>query len=725
MTSTDEPVAHHEIDLDDVASSTGKESTANAESSATSFGGSPSPSPRASKLKTKSLQDEALSADQLESLYEHLPEDSTALKAIVGTMRLEISRRDKTIEHLSAEMDQVKASHSVVLQRSAEWQDELETLRWKVPKLEQELQQEKAAREAESDRVKDLRLRAEESRRAIMRLQGEQQDARAKAKAENRRSMGPGSLAGWNPPASLRDEQEEAEKRKSKRASLAFGPNAGLAIAAAGRPGGHRRTASGGRSASRTGDEDQDEPLSPTLPGLRGLRLSGAPSGAVGSSSLLAPGLPGDDDASSNAGSRRSSFQSTSRRSPRVTPTELPEPSELAPTGSLLGGARLAIPGTSASRTSLTASPALSQGALSSASPILEDAEDDENHSAGPNGVNAELKAKEVEIERLTREMKEMRHRMEEALEARQASEACLKALREFIANHDAAADAEEGVDQIGDLSTDTAAPMRSNSKRTSVGAGLLRGVKLPPLPTDADGDEPASPAKPAASGWSMKIPQLIRKGTSSSTGASSANVPTPSDEMGNAPPMDLSASPKKDASGAASAIGGSLASFGNLLSRNSISMANSPFAGFGEAKKAPGSASSPPLDAPAAVAEATSPPLASNGFKGFNWFKKGAEATPAAAEGGAPNAVATAAVEEKVMSPPFRSLDHDQLAITRQSVAASPEIKAKAELTPLGSQETVPKRPAEPQLSYRAQKALEKTAGVSDESVFVPAAFD
>ncbi|GAC72783.1 hypothetical protein PANT_7d00270 [Moesziomyces antarcticus T-34] len=720
------------------------------------------------------MMKEGLTPDHLESLYTDLPDDATALKAIVGTMRIEIAKKDQLLAKLKEEVDEVKASHSVVLQRSAEWQDELETLRLRVPHLEQELQAEKQAREAESDRVKDLRIRAEESRRAIMRLQGEQSDARTKAKVDNRRSWIP---AATNPPP-VRDENEEAELRKSKRASLAFGPNA---LNLTSRPGssqgfGHRRTASGGRSvsgASKGDGEDVEEPLSPTFAnGLRGLRLSGTAGTNGTSNSLLLPVTTTADDSGSAPNSRRSSFRSDSGKSPRIGPNDLPAQETTDMASSL--GARLSVPGAGlgAPRTSLLSSPALSQGAASSAgigSPIIEDNEEEE---AGPSLSAAvaskalpnlptressmydrELRAKEVEIERLSREMAEMRLSMDEALEARKASEACLKALRDFIANHDAEADANA---QMGDDADRIV-------QRASFGTGLLKGVKLPPLPTDNidDAEEAAhvkassSPQKTATAGWSMKLPTLMRKATSSSIGgASASNGPTPSDEArsgmpGTTPSSEVDASGSVHSSPRGAASGGSapqkslasgFAGFSNLLGRTGTTP-NEPSA-------APSSSQS---QAPAADSIASPQPMADegagSGFKGFGWFKRSsvlAGTSPVA------QAEANVTVEEKVMSPPFRSLDHDQLSISRQSVisplsetlakqlangfeahpppmrSSSSSGSALALAARLGDEDNAKKvaeniQRSEPERSHRAQMAAEKTEQVEHLTDVVP----
>lgn len=739
-------------------------------------------SSHAQSIKDEIAKD-GLAPEHLESLYTDLPSDATALKAIVGTMRLELSKKDTTITKLKEEMDEVKASHSVVLQRSAEWQDELETLRLRVPQLEQELRNEKQAREAESDRVKDLRIRAEESRRAIMRLQGEQSDARAKAKVDNRRSWIP---AATNPPP-VRDEQQEAELKKSKRASLAFGPNALNLNSLATRPGsshgfGHRRTASGGRSvsgvsgASKGDAEGEEEPLSPTFAnGLRGLRLSGTAgmNGTMTSNSLLTPNAAaGGDDNGSAPNSRRSSFRSDAGKSPSLGLNDLPLPDGADVSSSL--GARLSVPsaasGPSGQRNSLLSSPALSQGAASSVgvgSPIIEDTEEEESHH--PNSTSSakalpnlptressipslqshdrELRAKEVEIERLTREMTEMRLSMEEALEARKASEACLKALRDFIAHHDEEADAEAQMGYDADRIV----------QRASFGAGLLKGVKLPPLPTD-DMDEKEEAAHVKASslspqkqsvgmgGWGMKLPTLMRKATSSSSaGGAGSNGPTPSDERSGMSPSSEgetglglgqdSAAPAPPPKSIASGFAG----FSNLLARSSTSTTPND-------QNPPSNTSTTTTSA----SEAVSPPQpssddAASAFKPFGWFKRTSVLGPASSSTTTSTPSTQETIEEKVLSPPFRSLDHDQLSISRQSVIlpshppfdandATPTTSTSASSlrTPSGSgsngalamaariaDEENAKKVAEsvknkdPQMSHRAQRAAKKTESV------------
>ncbi|KAE8225479.1 hypothetical protein CF319_g1789 [Tilletia indica] len=316
-------------------------------------------------------------------------------------LREAIVERDGHLRRISTQLEDLQAAHTDLLQRSAAWKDELEIAKTAASSsgangqsppiaapllpsepseaegsssststngptsttesaLREEITQLRSANSALEDQVRDLRIRSEESRRAIMRLQNEQSDIRAKAKAENRRSLaavGPGAFSTWNPAAlasSMADADEARELRKSKRASLAFGPNAGVARTSyvPTTTYAHRRTGSGSSTGTSSAaaalstpglnidagsnpesESEADAPIgsspspqpSPAINqngtsrgsmrmsgGLRGLRLSGIISSGTGAS-LSAPNL--DDD--KLPGSRRSSFTPSSQaRSP-------------------------------------------------------------------------------------------------------------------------------------------------------------------------------------------------------------------------------------------------------------------------------------------------------------------------------------------------------------------------------------------------------------------------
>lgn len=106
----------------------------------------------------------------------------------------------------------------------------------------------------------------------------------------------------------------------------------------------------------------------------------------------------------------------------------------------------------------------------------------------------AESAARDAEEQQanLSRQVTSLQRRLEEAEEARVASDACLQALRDFIAGGSGA----EGQDPLADPAT---------------ASSLLKGISLPPLPTDRDADlrdDKPLPARPSprkansAAGW-------------------------------------------------------------------------------------------------------------------------------------------------------------------------------------------------------------------------------
>ncbi|CAD6893633.1 unnamed protein product [Tilletia controversa] len=323
-------------------------------------------------------------------------------------LREAIEERDSQITRISAQLQDLQHAHADLLQRSAAWKDELEIAKTEAnhaqhdqptssrsaeglsqeeeDALKAEVAQLRTANSALEDQVRDLRIRSEEGRRAIMRLQNESSDNRAKAKAENRRSLAVGSSAAnvfstWNSAtaATMADADEARELRKSKRASLAFGPNAGghrtsYASTASTAYSSHRRTASGSSTGTNAAaaaagslsapgvnidaasgadsetEADAGGAATPSIGqngvagtgtgrgsmrmsgGLRGLRLSGIiSSGAV--SGLAAPN---QDDDKLSSGSRRSSFNNAPSSQAR-SPGEIPESSAASENGDATG----------------------------------------------------------------------------------------------------------------------------------------------------------------------------------------------------------------------------------------------------------------------------------------------------------------------------------------------------------------------------------------------------
>ncbi|WVW80316.1 hypothetical protein I302_102295 [Kwoniella bestiolae CBS 10118] len=128
----------------------------------------------------------------------------------------------------------------------------------------------------------------------------------------------------------------------------------------------------------------------------------------------------------------------------------------------------------------------------------------DDHTSEPPSSVTSKTSElpfkKEIEaVEEATKlrnELSVLQSELEESEEARMASESCLKALREFMAQ---------------DPNSTTSGEGEGGGEMTMSTADLLKGIRLPPLPTDRDADEEqrnaeAEKAKPAAGGWGFKL---------------------------------------------------------------------------------------------------------------------------------------------------------------------------------------------------------------------------
>lgn len=122
------------------------------------------------------------------------------------------------------------------------------------------------------------------------------------------------------------------------------------------------------------------------------------------------------------------------------------------------------------------------------------------------------------ETQKLRAELVAVHRKLEESEEARIASEACLKALREFVA--------------LGSGTDTNTVDLTDESS-----AGLLKGLSLPPLPTDKDTDadapppavpakEMSSPKKAPASSWGFN--KLWRQNSALASPAPSTGVEPP-----------------------------------------------------------------------------------------------------------------------------------------------------------------------------------------------------
>ncbi|WWC68470.1 uncharacterized protein I206_102398 [Kwoniella pini CBS 10737] len=179
--------------------------------------------------------------------------------------------------------------------------------------------------------------------------------------------------------------------------------------------------------------------------------------------------------------------------------------STLRPSGQGLRELRLSHNSPSNSITAITPSPNFAL----SGNPNSSDYFDESTTSEPPSSIqskNIELPSKKEieaieEANRLKGDLAILQNKLEESEEARIASEVCLKALREFMANNSVSGEGD--VAESGEMSGST--------------ADLLKGIRLPPLPTDRDADEEqrnkeavaeAEKAKQAAvaGGWGFKL---------------------------------------------------------------------------------------------------------------------------------------------------------------------------------------------------------------------------
>lgn len=654
-----------------------------------------------------------------------MPSDVVGLQALVRSSHAALIQRNEAIRDLQSRFDDLTQSHEELLEKSSGWKDELEGLRTKVPDLEQRLNLSKAEHEESQARVKDLRLRAEESRRAIMRMQGE----RKTSTGPDKRASVSAGVAGWNPAVlglssdAISEQGESDVKAPSKRSTILFG--------AASR---HARTGSNSRNLAFASP--------PSMQGEFGSQDGTTYRGDEGTPRALRL---------SSAERSLSASPSETDDGPNMSP-ELGFPSSSPhPRRSMLIGGSLAVPPATSRpppARSQTPSPSLSGGlgspmADSGAFPVPQRSSsfasnegEGLNARAGPSATHLSpgpagsgmsamqvMRQKDNELSRMQAEVLAMRAKLDEALEARKASDACLRALKDFIG---------EGGPEGGEETR-----------------AMLRGVKLPPLPTDDSGaaDDSTESLDDTAKGgdtWASKWASMMRKQApaSSASGMNSRKPPTgPAAINGRdgTPQMEfLSASPSKAAS-----LAGSTQPEGEEASASGSSQLASGFSSFGAffARSNPGTTpsitaassavSSPPPQAVQTGEDAklpsdvvTSTPLAAaptaaalNRVSG--WFKR------------APSTQGTSTWEEALRADSGAS----RLAPPGSGVSQSVDLAAGSEdsdgRSSVGS--GLPPVPAkEIQMNPRAAKASHRSASVGEDGglleetgPFVPPTFE
>lgn len=742
---------------------------------------------------------------------------------VAGTSSRSRSSSAASGSSLRANYISLQAAHQSLLTRIQAQEDddrdlEVAKLRQRVTELQNELHKSRTEKEELSGTVRDLRTRVEEGRRAIMRLQGAGSStagggsssaggsnalhvpsgsvaigmgANNSNSINNRRSMGPSAFSSWNPQevfnggisASPDDEltSQTDESKKSKRASFAFGPNAGSRIM-------HRRTASGGRGNGEgdgTGLGLMSPPSSTTPGGLRELRLSGP----VASSGGTVKASGGDS-------SKRSSFIA-GLFSPSSESSDLPPSEETTTTttgiGSLLSAGSRSVRRTSNS-SSISAGAFSNDGGTADAgssslglpgaakrnsaspapssvhSPILEDGEGEDvelRHRAGLDADDAletakanpesvpgtfasmqlqqqaalaqrnlqeqteRLKDRDLQLAELRKDLGRLRLELDEAKEARAASENCLKALREFVrdeaSNNTSGASGEPNGEGLGD-------------------ANALRGVKLPPLPTDRDNEEEdGEPGKQALDEGSQtpqskRNPQASMMTPTASTwkniGSTFSGFTTRKQSV-TSPPLDRRES---HGSGSEGGAGTPALSLGSLWSRTAVPASGSTSEAAGTELTGGGA----DLDKTTS-ASSSSASSSAGGAKGLSgWFGKAARSGSVVigpgggGDGGArspeehtlpmpPPPTATSGSKDssrRISSPPFANLDNN--VISHDGPSAMPARTDSASNSPNGSKRSTILNPtiSDMEPNGRVRKTMERARGVDEDEGFVPPSF-
>lgn len=418
-------------------------------------------------------------------------DEITSLRDRVSELDHQLATAEQENARLQTQHANLSASFAQVQRELAEISASTKFVAAAKDAVDTELAEEKQKREAAEELVEVLRGKVDDARKAFGTLQ--KQDKRAST------VLAAGDVPGLDALgiSSLDDAPVHSARKTSKRTSILFGNARRSSNASDHDPNSHQMLLSPPHITSGT---------TPTLPqapvnakGLRELRLSSTGGAGAG---LGTPGAPPSPSAAAGSATldpipdgttstnRWSGLNFGARTSPARPPNrELREDAPLDPDDD---AARRPSPAHRISSSSAQAGVDLTRSP-----PVADDRAD-----------------------ALVAEIATLRAQLEEAREARVASEECLKALREFIA---------------GTTTSHTAA--------TTDGETGLAGIKLPPLPTDrdAEADEetqrtPQQEKKQGASGWSLGLwraapvpaPQSITTSTRSEAGDIPSAVQSP-----------------------------------------------------------------------------------------------------------------------------------------------------------------------------------------------------
>jgi hypothetical protein len=422
-----------------------------------------------------------------------------SLKERVAFLDAQLAAAEQENTRLENQHANLSASFAQVQRELAELSASSKFISAAKEAVDVELAEEKQKREAADELVEHLRGKVDDARKAFGTLQ--KQDKRAS-------TMFTAADAPALDALGLTSVDDTARPKTSKRTSILFG-------ATPRRPSNASDVDHSNASAMLLSPPQILSATTPTLPqapvnskGLRELRLSSAPgastvTGGAPPSPSAAVGAVALDVIPDGPSKRWSgmSFGAT----PRSSPARGPNRDDIKPDGGETepdeGNKRQSRPSPGAHRESS------SEVDLTMSPPV----------------------AKEDRSDALFLEIAQLRAQLEESKEARVASEECLKALREFIANSNGGSTGPSGGEVLDG------------------GVGLA-GIKLPPLPTDRDvegeGEQMRTPQqdkKAAGTGWSLgrwrttstttnpvpAAPQSIHTSTRSEAGDISSATPS------------------------------------------------------------------------------------------------------------------------------------------------------------------------------------------------------
>lgn len=391
----------------------------------------------------------------------------SAMQAVVALFKQQMAAQAAAQDQLLSQLGELRASHANLQAATSDVNDELTILRNTADQLADQVEQERkrresaeAEKEAEAEKVTNLRQKMEESRRAIMRLQ---EEAASKRNNDSRR----GSLPTIN----------QATVSDNRRASMQLGRRSSLAIPDT------RRASLGGYAL-----------------GIDAARRNSCEVGRRGSDSGVGLGLEGVMmDASNLAGNRRASVAAIGTRS-RLSST-VDEEARSGLKNMILASDKTAVSPdendfvppsrNQPSRASLTSIAIDEDGqAPTFESPVRRSSIRSSYRTSIDLGgfktplartptrtsmpdIHVAPDAEASEVVLLKAQLSAMQNKLALAQEAKEASDTCLSALKEFIA-------------------------------LPKVSPSLSSAMKLPPMPTDDIPDEEVAPVSRRASMWRL-----------------------------------------------------------------------------------------------------------------------------------------------------------------------------------------------------------------------------